>query len=75
VPSAHTKKRGYSLFWCKGTFYIKAVAKILKKPYMKKLKIIRLKVQMFLLHIITHPHGTQWVQLLWAAIEQLIVES
>jgi hypothetical protein len=42
---------------------------------MKKLKIIRLKIHLFLLHIITHPHGAQWVQLLWAAVEKLTVIS
>jgi hypothetical protein len=42
---------------------------------MKKLKIIRLKIQLFLLHITTNPHGAQWVQLLWATIEKLIIET
>ena len=42
---------------------------------MKKLQLIRLKIQLFLLHIITHPHGAQWVQLLWAAVERLIMVS
>ena len=42
---------------------------------MKKLKIIRLKIQLFLLHMTTHPDIAQWVQLLWAAVEKLIIEN
>ena len=39
---------------------------------MKKLKIIRLKMRLFLLRVTAHEHSAQWVQLLWAAIEKLI---
>jgi hypothetical protein len=42
---------------------------------MKKLKIIRLKIQLFLLHVIAHPHSAQWLQLLWVAVEKLIMVS
>jgi hypothetical protein len=42
---------------------------------MKKLRPIRLKIQLFLLHVTTHPHSAQWMQLLWAAMEKLIVKN
>ena len=34
---------------------------------MKKLKIIRLKIQLFLLHITAHENGALWLHLLWVA--------
>jgi hypothetical protein len=30
---------------------------------------------LLLLHVTTNPHGAQWVQLLWAAVEKLIVKN
>ena len=42
---------------------------------MKKLKISWLKIQLFLLHTTTHPNIAEWLQLLWVAIEKLILVS
>jgi hypothetical protein len=72
---AHHRKRGYISLGARAPVYVRAVAKILKKTNMKKLKIIRLKIQLFLLHTTTHPHIAQWVQLLWAAVEKLIIKN
>jgi hypothetical protein len=42
---------------------------------MKKLKISWLKIQLFLLRITTHPNSAQWLQLLWAAVEKLMING
>ena len=38
---------------------------------MKQLKIIWLKIQLFLLCVTAHEHNAQWLQLLWAAVEKI----
>jgi hypothetical protein len=40
-----------------------------------KIKLKYLQIRLFLLHVTAHPHSAKWVQLLWAAVERLIMVS